>query len=552
MKSLVTFFTSEESAACKESLLKDSFTDPFRYMPHPLVKKAAACTMKHYSKHFEEGKMLGVLVVADDKGRIGYISGFSGNVDGRSMIEGFVPPIFDLTDPEGTFRKEEAEIDKLNTEIYALENSAEFKNAGNAIETLRADFDSAVTRSKRQMAESRKKRAEIRLSCTQPEMIEQLLNESRHEKAELKRMRRSFQEEISIAEKNLRAFEDRIGELKRRRREMSDRLQKWIFRQYTVHNALSEEASIQEIFAEKGLVPPGGTGECAAPKLMEYAYRNSLVPLAMGEFWCGTSPDTAVRVHGHFYPSCTSRCRPLLEFMMRGLRRSEELSHVGENPCIIYEDDVLLVVSKPSGMPSVPGLDGKKPLSEWLTEHTGEGNVFSVHRLDMDTSGIMLFAKTPEAATALMQQFERHSVRKTYSALLSAEGIRPLKAGEEGIISLPLGADYDERPRQKADSAQGKEAITEYSVEGIYEDGQVAVRFFPQTGRTHQLRVHSAHPLGLGRPIAGDLLYGGHALSTPASGYGRLCLHAESITFRHPSTEKIMTFSAPAPIFSRP
>lgn len=548
MDSLVKFFAPEEVASYN---FTDGFTDPFRYVPHPLVKTAANRIMALYGNHFSEGKMLGVLIVADVKGRIGYLAGFSGNVGGKSIIDGFVPPIYDLTDSMGHFKKSEAKIDKVNAEIRALEDSPEFQNALKALLSIRENCETAIARMKRRMAESRKKREEIRLSCTNPDVLEKLLNESRHEKAELKRLRQRFQEKISSAEHIVGTFEERLEELKQRRREMSDKLQKWIFEQYIVHNALSESASIGKIFAGKGLVPPGGTGECAAPKLIEYAYRNSLTPLAMGEFWCGASPETAVRVHGHFYPSCTGKCKPLLEFMMRGLRQSAGLFPTEGTPLIIYEDETVIVASKPSGMPSVPGLDGKCSMQEWLSENLKRKTVISVHRLDMDTSGIMLFAKTREAATTLMQQFEEHSIRKTYSALLSADGMRPLKAGEQGSISVALGADYDERPRQKADVTHGKESVTEYRVEKVCKDGKAIVKFFPLTGRTHQLRVHSAHPLGLGRPIAGDLLYGGFSLSTADNYIGRLCLHAESITFRHPSTGEKMTFRSEEPTFSR-
>ena len=282
----------------------------------------------------------------------------------------------------------------------------------------------------------------------------------------------------------------------------------------------------------------------------------------MGEFWYGKSPETAVRTQGHFYPSCTSKCGPLLGFMTTGLTHSG--SHLTTDctttaPIIIHEDETMIIVEKPSGMPSVPGLDGRLSLQEWLTSNhptkqTREQIINAVHRLDMDTSGIMLFTKTEEAAVCLRRQFEEHTIKKTYKARLSAtpQGSHRLTCGSKGQIELPLSADYDERPRQKVDFAQGKASLTEYEVASVREDGSIDILFFPKTGRTHQLRVHSAHSLGLGHPILGDLLYGAHRTADclhgtsihPAQPEPRLCLHAFSITFLHPATSEEFTFTS--------
>lgn len=311
---------------------------------------------------------------------------------------------------------------------------------------------------------------------------------------------------------------------------MSEALQDWIFRLYIVHNALGEELSIADIFAESELIPPGGTGECAAPKLLEYAYRHGLEPLAMGEFWYGKSSDTAVRSHGRFYPSCTSKCGPLLGFMLKGLSLLTE-DITTESPVIIYEDEEIVVVEKPAGMPSVPGLDGRPSLQEWLSHH---GEIHQTHRLDMDTSGIMVFAKTHSSAFNLRQQFEAHTIRKTYTARVSYSH---LLEQQRGRIELPLGPDYDERPRQKVDFRQGKAAYTEYEVMAVNNDGTADLKLHPHTGRTHQLRVHCAHALGLASPIVGDRLYGGDTAT-------RLHLHALSITFTHPVTNEPVTFTS--------
>lgn len=525
-----------------------SFTDPFRYAPHPLVRHAASEVIERIdsdqrlSAAFKEGKMLGVLVCSDREGHPGYLAAFSGNVGGRSIIEGFVPPIFDLADPEGYFKKEETRISELTRRIDELAGGDRLKAAKDRLAECVLSSEKELQQRRSAMMESKKERDTIRKSTSDDGVLSMLTLKSQHEKAEFRRLKASWTQKIDILQKELDLMLHETESLKTRRAEMSDRLQNWIFRQYIVHNCLGEESCIADIFAHHGLTPPGGTGECAAPKLLEHAFLNGFKPLAMGEFWYGKSPDTAVRTHGHFYPSCTSKCGPLLKFMLKGLDIHKDPQAEYE-PSVIYEDDAVLVVEKPSGMPSVPGLDGKKSLQEWLSETlctdcgNSHGLIHSVHRLDMDTSGVMVFAKCPEAAVNLRQQFENHSVKKTYVARLSSgPGREQLTKVPESAITLPLSPDYDERPRQKADSIQGKPAITEYKVVSFNEDGTTDIIFHPLTGRTHQLRVHSAHHIGLGLPIAGDLLYGG-------SPHPRLCLHALSICFRHPVTGEEMQFS---------
>ena len=512
--------------------LPERFTDPFRYAPHPLVREAAAMIIRKIGNDpelndaFMEGKMLGVLITSDLEGHLGYLAGFSGNVGGRSYIDGFVPPIYDLLDPSGYFKTREAEITAINSLISEMQDSADHKTLTDRLSCYEKSRDEEISTMKARMARSKKQREEARRSTSDPASLSGLIRESQFEKAQLKRLKAAWEEKICEARREITKIHDKIKELKSRRAAMSDELQKWIFSQYIVHNHDGEEKSIGEIFAGLGLIPPGGTGECAAPKLLEHAHRNGLKPLAMGEFWYGESPATAVRTHGHFYPSCTSKCGPLLSFMMKGLE-IEKGAQTSAEPIIIYEDALLLAVDKPSGMPSVPGLDGRISAYEFLCRtHT---DLHVIHRLDMDTSGLLLFAKTAEAAVHMQRQFEEHTIHKTYHAKLSvSESGKELKAGDNGEISLPLCPDYDERPRQKVDQAQGKAALTRYEVISVSEDGIADVSFHPHTGRTHQLRVHAAHTLGLGRPIVGDMLYGG----SPAS---RLHLHASSITFRHPS-----------------
>ena len=556
-----------EDFVCKEPF--HEFTDPFRYVPHPAVTKAARLVIENIesdqalSEAFAEGKMLGVLVCSipedrsaaipgTDRKSLLYLAAFSGNVGGRSHIDGFVPPIFDLLDPSGHFKEREAEITELNHKINTLSNSEQMASLESDLQAVNEAKETSIADFRMQMAQSRVRREEIRNGTSDQHVLAGLIKESQFEKAELKRLKTAWDKKIADIKVQIQILRDEISELKVSRARMSDQLQDWIFRQYIVHNSIGERSSIADIFASHGLTPPGGTGECAAPKLLEHAYRNGLQPLAMGEFWYGKSPDTAVRTQGNFYPSCTSKCGPLLDYMLRGLL-NKEMTQLMASPKIVYEDDDIVVAEKPSGMPSVPGLDGRLSLEEYLT------GVTAAHRLDMDTSGVMVFAKNTAALTSLHRQFEDHTVRKTYMARISAPD-NFQKCIDSGSITLPLSPDHDERPRQKVDFRQGKPAHTDYEVVQTNSDGTADLLLHPHTGRTHQLRVHCAHTLGLGRPIIGDLLYGGwsvkpacipekttvNSLNNVAMSIhpSRLHLHALSITFRHPVTGEELTFTS--------
>ena len=555
----------------------DGFTNPFRYIPDSLVMRAGQIVidrlnewsalpdgthLREIERSFAEGKMLGVLVCAtassDDStgnSEIGFIAGFSGSVRGGDglatcTVEGFVPPIIDLTCSDGYFKKEEAEISRLNKELDSLTSSDEFSQLKLELKRAETDRDAEIEGLQTQIRQSKVQREEIRKNTTDHAILEELIRESQFQKAELKRAKDRWKETIAEISARLIDIEDRISEIKADRSSRSDALQKWIFENAAVINANGECLSIWEVFSKDDLIPPGGTGDCAAPKLLNYAYQHGLTPLAMGEFWYGKSPDTAVRTHGHFYPSCTSKCGPLLGFMMRGLDICTEAdttchhSEEGQTSGLkhIYEDESIIIIEKPSGMPSVPGLDGRISALEILGEQ-----YHAVHRLDMDTSGVMIFAKTAEAAVNLRKQFEEHTVRKIYRARISkADSGISAETITAGSIDLPLSPDYDERPRQKVDFIQGKSAHTDYEVVSNNPDGTSDILLYPQTGRTHQLRVHCSHHLGLKRPILGDLLYGSHSVNSASDQTQRLCLHALSITFIHPTSETELTFTSSA------
>ena len=335
------------------------------------------------------------------------------------------------------------------------------------------------------------------------------------------------------------------------RRQLSQQLQLWLFRQYRFLNARGEVKDLVHVWQDyhcsarirrKYPLPPGGTGDCCAPKLLQYAYLNGLKPVCMAEFWWGPSPKTErlrvgddesgmIRQHGQFYPACRGKCKPVLTWMLQGLDVDPNPEEQTGQPLLdietVYEDDWLIVVNKPSGLLSVPGRVGSYSVATILHQHYPDSLL--AHRLDMGTSGLMVAAKSRTVYASLQQQFTSHTIRKSYVALLDA-----MPAQERGTISLPLLCDPINRPRQVVDYERGKEAVTDYEV-----IGDRRVRLWPHTGRTHQLRMHCAHPDGLGCPIRGDELYG-----RPAE---RLFLHAERLELTHPVTGERMAFELPAP-----
>ena len=326
-------------------------------------------------------------------------------------------------------------------------------------------------------------------------------------------------------------------------KQMSQELQTWLFHQYQLLNARGETKDLVDVWQDyhcstrirsKYPLPPGGTGDCCAPKLLQYAYKEGLKPICMAEFWWGESPKNLIRHHEQFYPACRGKCLPVLTWMLQGLEvapNPEENRSTPLEPEVVYEDEVVVVVNKPSGMLSMPGRQTTYSVATWAQERWPGSMV--AHRLDMSTSGIILVAKTEEAYHALQEQFTERVVKKKYLAIV--EG-KPQE--EHGVINLPLSSDPLNRPCQVVDHEHGKQAITEYRVLATAQ-GYTLLALWPHTGRTHQLRMHCAHHEGLDCPILGDELYGRKA--------ERLYLQAQAITFVHPSTNKRMHFELPYP-----
>ena len=511
--------------------LPEKFTYPFHYTPHPLCVAAAGevgrylSTKGEWQGELRKGKMFGVLIVRTGEGEVGYLAAFSGILAGKNRHTYFVPPVYDVQEPDGFFRIEEEQISGINRRIEELQADVRYKDCKQRLtdETIRAGH--VLDDIRERMKAAKVERDRLRSTVTRVDS-EQLIRESQFQKAELKRQKQYWKDHLASLQAEVEVFETEIERLKAERKTRSAALQQWLFKQFRMLNARGEERDLCNLFKDTvQKTPPAGAGECAAPKLLQYAYRNGWQPLAMAEFWWGDSPKNEIRRHGYYYPACKGKCGPILKHMLQGL-------HVEENPLetdmhrdteleIMYEDEWLSVVNKPAGMLSVPGKSDIDSVygrvRRMYPEATGP---MIVHRLDMATSGLILIAKTKEVHQNLQAQFKNRTVCKRYVAWL--DGIVEKK---EGHIELPLRPDPEDRPRQVVDAVHGKPAVTDYTVLH-YDSGRTFISFIPKTGRTHQLRVHSAHPLGLNAPIVGDELYGRKA--------DRLYLHAEYLGFIHP------------------
>ena len=480
------------------------------------------------------GKMFGVLVVQQRSGDVGFLAAFSGNLAGRNDHEYFVPAVYDMLQPDDFFRCEEAEISAINRRIADVEQSEEYCNAKQTVQKSKSQAEREIATLKKTLAQRKAERAQRRAAG---ENEAQLVLESQRDNADMQRLKRHCRAMVAQAEERFALHKAEIDALRAERSHRSAELQMALFREFRMLNARGEERDLCQIFAPtKQQTPPAGAGECAAPKLLQYAYRNALTPLCMAEFWWGESPRGEVRQHGNFYPSCNSKCKPILLHMMQGLEvDANPLEQIKPaEPEILWEDDYIVAINKPEGMLSVEGKSGVRSVEAWAKErYPHASGPMIVHRLDQSTSGILLIAKDKDTHKALQEQFISHSIHKEYTALL--EGI---VAQKEGRISLPLKLDYEHRPRQMV-SRDGRSAVTEYKV--LNEaNGRTLIRFYPLTGRTHQLRVHSAHTDGLGCPIVGDDIYG-------YGGTERLHLHSSKIVFTHPNSSERITISSEPP-----
>ena len=529
--------------------LPELFTWPFHYVPHPLCV-AAKEQVEHYlstktewAEELQAGKMMGVLVVENKAGEVGFVAAFSGNLAGTNNHPYFVPPVYDMLRPNDFFKREEAEISAINRRITDLEYSKEWNKTHEKLNNTIELWNKKFAEFKEYYQQRKAERDRLRYDRNYDE--QELIRQSQKDNADLQRLKRAEREDKERCYAEINRLQAALLALEEERHRRSKALQMALFEQFRLLNANGEIRNLCEIFAPtKQGVPPAGAAECAAPKMLQYAYRNGLKPLAMAEFWQGRSPYGEVRHHGEFYPSCNSRCKPILTFMVEGLSvEPNPLEHiVPAEPEILYEDEALMAINKPCGMLSVEGKSGVMSVERWYEKRFGKvDHPIIVHRLDQSTSGILLLAKSKEAHKALQEQFIKQTIMKRYTAILEGE-----VSEWQGVIDLPMKLDYDNRPRQMI-SADGKQAITRYQkVNYNPNNNTTRVRFYPQTGRTHQLRLHAAHPDGLGCPIVGDDIYGtSHTADCSAEGR-RLCLHADEVTFHHPTTGEQMALRCKA------
>ena len=525
--------------------LPEAFTWPFHYVPHTLSViaaeelKAYLATHPEWSEEISRGKMFGVLVVQDSEGELGFLAAFSGNLAGGNYHDYFVPPIYDMLQPGDFFRRGEAEITAINKHIARIEQSVDYISVKRELQEAGADAEKRLSELKYTLQE-RKKLRDVRRKNGEDESV--LILESQRDNAELQRLKRTLKDRSLECASRYDVYAHQLAELKAERQHRSSELQMRLFEQFRILNGRGEVRTLVELFAPTPqVVPPAGAGECAAPKLLQYAYICGYKPVAMAEFWQGASPRGEVRHHNAFYPACNGKCKPILSFMLEGLRvEANPLCNiVPAEPQILWEDDWLVAINKPCGMLSVEGKSGVRSVQDWFTERYPNAigpNI--IHRLDQSTSGILLLAKDKEAHKSLQTQFVTRAVKKRYTAVL--EGV---VLADSGTIDLPIKLDYDNRPRQMV-ASDGKRAITQYCVLSR-KDSRTRVEFYPITGRTHQLRLHSAHKLGLNAPIVGDEIYGAVGAQGVAS-ESRLCLHASYLSFTHPQTGEVVTIESPA------
>lgn len=580
--------------------------NPLDYEPDPLCIQACRevqemlARREDWQEEIARGKMFGVLIVenvktdtdvpkwgypaADSEApKWGYLAAYSGQIGGRSDWEDFVPAVFDYLQPDGYFKTHEAEISRINQSISHLEKDERMKEARTLIRQLQEERKRTIAAYQEKMKEAKAKRDSRREAGNLSEAeVAQMIRESQFMKAELRRLKKSLSEKTAL-ETEFEDYQENILRLKQLRKQLSDALQQWLFSQFRMLNQKGESKDLLEIFRDEALkeypqaaiatsriaalkmVPPAGSGECCEPKLLQYAYQHGYKPLQMAMFWWGESPKEEIRHHLQFYPACNGKCKPILHWMLPDSVFHSQIAekHILE---ILYEDDQLAVICKPSGLLSVPGKDSSQPsvYSIMRKKYPAASSPLIVHRLDMATSGLMIIAKTEFAYHRLQNEFLHHQVQKKYIAIIGCkdqdacdkiwekakkqkkdkrdelkERRASSNAAEKQKISLPLMPDYLDRPRQIVDHEQGKEAITEYEVLEPVDDSHLRIALYPKTGRTHQLRVHCAHQEGLNAPILGDPLYGNEKAA-------RLHLHAEEITFEHPLTGKKITITRKA------
>ncbi|MBA6154967.1 RluA family pseudouridine synthase [Tenacibaculum sp. S7007] len=522
--------------------LPDAFDYPYNYTPHTLAKIASdelqeyLKTQSDFSHDFgiknpysndALGKMFGVLVVKNTEGSIGYLAAFSGKIANSTQHKHFVPPVYDVLEKNGFYLKTEENLNRINKQILELENSIDYQDIKSRYLTTKASHESLLTEEQTKVKERRKLR---KLEHQQDNQLN--INEEFY----LREYEVYLKHKIAPVKKEYLGFQNKIEQLKNQRKELSAWVQQEIFKHYIFLNNSNEKQNSLDIFKDSTQNIPAGSGDCCAPKLLQYAFLNNLTPICMAEFWWGKPSKTYVRKHLNYYPACTGKCKPILTHMLKGITVNENPLYVQlkikKEISIIYEDEFISVINKPHDLLTVSGKEIEDSVHSRMKKKYPEATgPLVVHRLDMSTSGILLIAKNEDTYKALQAQFINRTIHKRYVALLNGK-----LSKNNGEIDLPLRVDLEDRPKQLVCYTHGKNAVTKWETIEV-KNNKTKVYFYPITGRTHQLRIHAAHSLGLNTSIIGDDLYGQKE--------DRLYLHAESITFVHPKTKESMNITSP-------
>ncbi len=541
-----------------DNKIPSKFTFPFSYTPHTLCKIASEELQtyieeqKHWVHDFGldtgssgAGKMFGVLVVKNEANELGYISAFSGEIANQHNLEGFVPPIFDITNKGVSYTKGMLEAAKWNEEIKELKNSNKYKQLSEALKAEQIKTKQDLANFRQEMDKNKAERKDNlrfeRLTLSSGDydkLCVKYSEENELKRLEYEQLTEYLSEKVFVLKDEIASIEYRIESLTGLRDSLNKKIHEDLYKQYNFINKAGKQKNILDLFeTTKTSTPPEGAGDCTSPKLLQYAFQNKLTPIAMAQFWWGASPESTIRQHKEYYPACMGKCQPILTHMLEGMEVDENPYHKNRGADqkieIIYEDAAILVLNKPVNMLSVPGRAVKDSvLSRMKDKYPQASGPMIVHRLDQSTSGIMLIAKTKKAHKRLQKQFIERTVKKSYVAILDG---KLNQNNTEGQIDLPLCLDYINRPCQQVNFETGKPAQTKWSIVE-QSNGKTRILFSPITGRTHQLRVHAAHKQGLNTSIMGDDLYGKKA--------NRLYLHAATITFIHPTTKKEMSFNS--------
>ena len=550
-----TAFFTLFSQSVEHITLPTKFTFPFYYQPHPLAVAAVTQLQQQLEQQSPNlhaslnaplaGKMFGVLVVKNAQQQLGYLSAYSGQLATHDSQINFVPAVSNMQLQDEAFLAENRIINNINGEIKQLAVSTELLNATEKLNQANSTFELQLTEQQSVIVANRLQRKQQRhqaqgqISDVDFEQLQaQLAGQSIQEKKQLQALKQNWQEKITSLQQELETITDKLAKLKKQRKSRSKNLQKKLFAQYQFLNAQGQVKDLNAIFAAlPEHTPPSGAGDCAAPKLLQYAYQHNLKPVAMAEFWWGAAPKSAIRQHKNYYPSCYSKCQPILGHMLQGLTVDENplLNNPaqGKSLSVVYQDDDLVVVNKPAEFLSVPGKNIEDSVYLRIkTQFPQASGPLIVHRLDMSTSGLLILALNKRAHKALQKQFIERTIEKRYVALVSGT-----VEENSGKIELPLRLDFDDKPRQLVCYQHGKPALTTWQVLER-KNNTTRLHLFPKTGRTHQLRVHCAHQLGLNMPIVGDDHYGEKAQ--------RLHLHAEYLSLQHPISHAPLEFEVAA------